>query len=201
MKELVILGLYSSDAVKDALRVQLTQDNDIWTLNDWFTFYPELKHPEKVFDIHLHPTPETSKRYRNYIEKYNASNAEIITCSDYKNFFPKSIKYDFALLEKYGAELYTSSGAYMMAMACKSEYEKINILGFICGAHDEYKWQLPAFLKFIEIARSKGKQVYNIYESAMKSAYKKISEQMPKKEYYVYGEIREECIKKGLING
>ena len=96
---------------------------------------------------------------------------------------PNSIVYPFeAILEKYGRYFFTSSIAWMLALAIESKPKAIGLWGVDMAASEEYSYQRPGCQHFIALAQSMGIEVYLPEESDLMqppSMYG-ISEQNPR---------------------
>lgn len=80
--------------------------------------------------------------------------------------FPGSIKYPFdEMRAKFGDYFWTSSLAYMLALAIDRKPEIIGLWGVDMSAHDEYGHQRPGCHYFIQEARRAGIEVYAPPES------------------------------------
>lgn len=75
--------------------------------------------------------------------------------------FPHSIKYPKdEMLAEFGPHFFTSSIAYMLALAISRKPERIGLWGVDMLAEDEYDHQRPGCFRFIEIARERGIDVF-----------------------------------------
>lgn len=87
---------------------------------------------------------------------------------------PASIAYPYdAMLERFaGIRYYTSSIAYMLALAIAEGYEEIHVYGVDMMMDDEYAFQRACCDFFLGIALGMGRRVYVPWQSALlKSGY------------------------------
>ncbi len=68
--------------------------------------------------------------------------------------FPKD-----AMVERFGSEFFTSTAAWMLALAITHAPPAIGVWGVECGTHTEYTQQRPGVVHFIEVARALGIKV------------------------------------------
>lgn len=145
-------------------RVELPEDAEIWTLNNWPIKRPDLK-PTRVYEIHGNKFLNTTTRYpKNFKEFHN--NIEVITLENYGFNNERVFNIDTAI-KKYGPELFTSTLCYMLHDAVE---EKFNLIVFdgvelFLGEHnEEYTEQMPAVKQWIEIARNENIEVVSFWE-------------------------------------
>ena len=166
-------------------------------MNDWYSSYPKIAFPQKVFQIHDEETVNLSsnkKRLNNWIPKYIESGAEVITCDDWNNKFDKTSKFSYYLLEKYNIHFYVSTVNYMLAMACESDYDKVTMVGFMMLAKEEREAQLPPCRFGIRKLRETGKEVKVYHEELWNSERpdSDITELNEDNPLYIFGELRKE---------
>ena len=133
MKEVVFLALNHSDPEIDT---RIIENCEVWTLNDYYRCYPWLE-PTRIFQTHMNIDENVKNiqkgrpdRWQNWREKYNNSNAEIVTLKEdpgLKKQFVLDVKY---LADKYGVEFFKSTLSYMAAEAIAYKYDKVHLMGF-----------------------------------------------------------------------
>ena len=134
--------------------------DEVWTLNDWYTFY-DLK-PHKVFNpckasFNGHPTD--SRRFIDWKEKYNESGAEIVTI-DMIDGIDNCRQFDWDRgVKEFGEDFFTSTMSYMFAQAIWDDYEQINIYGVRLEGKGEYLHQLPGVMDAINKCTARGIKV------------------------------------------
>ncbi len=80
--------------------------------------------------------------------------------------FPNAIEYQKdPMIEKYGRYFFTSSLAWMMAMAIELKPDKIGLWGVDMSAHDEYGYQRAGMHYFIQKAQDAGIDIYAPFQS------------------------------------
>ena len=158
MREIVILG-FAVDQNTQPIFDGAFGDAEIWTLNDWWNFYPRLAHPSRVYQIHEDYDSISHVGHRKitgWQEEYNASAAEIVAT---KRFAGVSRLRLFDLekaLAEFPKRLFTSSIAYAMMDAIMERVDKIVLKGVELKAEGEYGFQRPAICELANIAASKG---------------------------------------------
>lgn len=105
----------------------------------------------------------TSERWAFWAKDYLAwlASAQFIVWMQERNThvpgalqFPKD-----AIVSTFGGTFFTSTVAWMMAMAIKLEVEEIGLYGVDMTAGSEYEYERPGCQYFISLARSKGIKV------------------------------------------
>ena len=180
---------------------------EIWTMNDWWDFLPWLRNPDRVFQIHCDanggwefPDIWDGKRIgRGWRSMYNESGAKIVTIiddSELENqvFFPKEY------FTKYGISYFTSTVNYMMAMAVEEGFGTISIQDCAMFGIDEYKYQLPALIYAIRLARERGISVMCPFETVWKHAGIDFEKAVPAPRKLPYG-MQKDVYNLGEING
>ncbi len=147
MKDKVII-LGKSLSGKDA-----TLDNDnfeIWGLNDSYNMYPIEKF-NAWFEIH---TIEEINKIDNHFEDLSKIKIPIYMQEHY-DYIPYSIKYPKEeMLNKYGL-YFTSTIAYMLALAIEKDFKEIHMYGVDLLHTEEYEQQRGAVEYFLGIAKGK----------------------------------------------
>lgn len=157
--EVAFLGLskqHSTNVLKSV--------DEIWTLNDWYRVYPDIKNPAKIYQIHGNfDLTSLPGRYIDWERHYRESEAEIVTIneSDFENgrVFDKQ-----RALDEFGIRFFTSTMSYMFAdVIMGGKVKKV----FMEGIHliaGEFVNQVPGVLHAIDLCREMGIEVYSRFE-------------------------------------
>ena len=163
---IIILGLGSYDETVDILKQKIDKDGiEIWTMNDWHCYYPEFKHPDKIFHVH----DWLSNRGKDDIyEVYNKSGAEIITIKPFEELNNNTV-FD---IEKYVGiwteDFFSNTCNYCLSMAIDEKPDKIELIGVQMLSHDGHIDQLPQARYGIRKARELGIKVWAQFENQWK---------------------------------
>jgi hypothetical protein len=163
VKKVTFLGLYNFYGLS-----RLTQSDfcgsEIWTLNDWYQFYPCVKKPDRVFNIHKkfkgHIT-DASRFSGNWIDEYNNSGAWIYIL-DEKLFplFKKARLFpEKEAVEVFGKGFFSSTINCMFAIAIMENFKEIELAGFNLLNTAEHDNQLPGIMYAIQEAEKQGIKV------------------------------------------
>jgi len=157
-KTVNFLGMYWPEV--GTMEEQRIMDCDeLWTLNDWYTFY-DVK-PHAVFN----PCDETftghqdSRRFVDWVKRYNESGAKIVTLGKVYGINNQHLFSWARGVKEFGEDFFTSTLSYMFAQAIWEGYEVINIYGVRMEAESEYAYQLPGIMRAINECTQRGIQV------------------------------------------
>lgn len=116
-----------------------------------------VKRVDQWFEMHPLSQPDITPDYLAWMANINVPVAMI--APDPR--FPKSFEYPrAAMVEKYGPYFFTSSVAWMLALAIEQQPDTIGIWGVDMNAHEEYASQRPGCYFFIREALKLGIKVY-----------------------------------------
>ena len=141
---------------------------NLWTVNDWWRFYPDLRRPDRVYQIHRdyngnHAT-DPSRCYADWKDKYNQSGALIVTRRRVKGLVNQQ-RFDLKRgVSEFGKAFLGSSIGYMVADAIWAGADEIVMLGIRLADTDEYENQVDSIKLNIETARKRGIAVTNEFE-------------------------------------
>jgi hypothetical protein len=141
-------------------------DDESWTI--WACSpgaYCHLKRVDRFFELHRF-MPASGDWSAGYIEWMKGLAAPIYMIEPLPEF-PTSVAYPAAeMLERFGPNFFTSSLAWMAALALTQEgIEEIGFWGVDMAATEEYGLQKPGCLYFVEMARQMGVKVTTPPES------------------------------------
>jgi hypothetical protein len=130
----------------------------IWACSPGAT--SSLKRVDAFFEIHRYQPHDTATWYPEYVGWMRAQTCPVYMIEAHPDF-PASVAFPVdAMIERFGRNFWTSSLAWMMALAIVEVEGKagaeIALYGVDMAATDEYGHQKPGCLYFIEIARSLG---------------------------------------------
>ena len=136
---------------------------EIWGLNrlhqqKWFT------RTNRMFQLHpikyLQKCVGLSAGDRDHYEWLTQKHDFPIYCQKAYSEFPSAVKYPiWNMRRKYG-DFYTSTLAYMMAMALDEGFNHIELYGYDMEADTEYKYQRDSAEYFIGLAEGMGVEVF-----------------------------------------
>jgi hypothetical protein len=126
----------------------------------------DLPRTDVFFEIHSMELIEREPSYPPFIEWMKKQKRLILQREDER--FPTSEAYPLKdMLERFGPYFFTSSIAYMMAMAIAQSPKRIGIWGVDMSASDEYGYQRAGCHYFIQKAREAGIEVGTPMESEL----------------------------------
>lgn len=116
------------------------------------------KHAHAWFEIHRYEPgqPWFSEGYCKFLEEFEGPVYMAEHVPSIKNCVVLPVE---ALVEKYGPHWFTSSLAWMFALAIEENPESIGLWGVDMAAHEEYYSQKLGLIRFAEIAVSQGIEV------------------------------------------
>jgi hypothetical protein len=124
----------------------------------------DLPRVDYFFEIHGPDTVLREPQYADFM-KWCAKHPRVYM-QDERPEFPGSIKYPYEEMRKrFGDYFWTSSLAYMLALAIEKKPEVIGLWGVDMSAHDEYGYQRAGCHYFIQEAQKAGIGVYAPPES------------------------------------
>jgi hypothetical protein len=133
---------------------------EIWACSDGTVAIPRC---ELRFELHSIEFMRTEPRYKNgsalddYLEYIKSFP---VYMQDRHPDFPHSLKYPKdEMVRKHGPFFFTSSIAWMMALALERKPDEIGLWGVDMNAADEYGHQRPGFHYFYEMATRAGVKV------------------------------------------
>ena len=136
---------------------------EIWALNrlhqqDWATRIDRLfqLHPIK----YMRDCVGLSAGDREHFEWLKEKHDFPLYCQEAYEEFPSSIRYPIEKMRDKFGDFYTSTLAYMMALAIDEGYDHFELYGFDMSAETEYKHQRDSAEYFIGMAEGMGLKVY-----------------------------------------
>lgn len=175
MRSIVILGFAHRDQnqkVYDGFKAPV----EVWTLNDWWHFHPNLEHPHRVYQIHDNWDGRNSvqpwRDSPDWRERYDKSGAECVLST------PEGVQRERIFdLEKakteFGEGFLGSTISFMLADAIWEGVERIEMVGVKMLSDSEHRGQVPNLLWNIETARVRGINVDCPYENFWKEKFKR----------------------------
>ena len=130
-KKVVMIGLYGAALAPELPELEEEYKGwDIWTLNDYYRGFSNLK-PDRIYQIH-HSLEESAKRLwtDDWKDRYNQSGAEVVTSEIIQgvNVCQQTIYPFQQAFSEFPPEFFCSSFNYMMAHAAIEGYEEIAIM-------------------------------------------------------------------------
>lgn len=152
MRDIVILG-FAVDQNMNPVFDGAFGDSEIWTVNDWWNFYPRLEHPTRVYQIHDDYDDLKKVGQRNIANwkcKYNESKALAITSRTFTGL-DNSRNFDFErAFSFFPKRLFTSSIAFAVMDAIMEHVDSISFRGVAMKADGEYGYQRPAICELVD---------------------------------------------------
>jgi len=157
----VFLGLYypTVDSVK--LRELQVQGAEVWTMNDYYLYYPWLM-ADGIFQIHKPEWLPLNKNNRwtgDYKGEYNAANCPVYACWPDKGLDNEVIMDNTMMSKWFTVSLYQCTICYMLAVAMDQGKKKVIIEGMEFLSDGERDYQLPYIMACIKISRKNGLEV------------------------------------------
>ncbi|OGV45211.1 MAG: hypothetical protein A2017_06630 [Lentisphaerae bacterium GWF2_44_16] len=156
MKTIVILGHYtpfnSPLSVGDLKKEHRFEE--IWCMNDWYMFYPNIKRPDYVFQIHddfKGLPPETGRWLGDWKKIYNDSGAKIIVTTPCPDIPNASIINRGDL--KFNKKIQLASAVNIMfayMLKYRIDVKRVILRNFHLLTAGEYANQFPYFFQAIE---------------------------------------------------
>ena len=136
---------------------------EVWTLNDWYSFHPDMQ-PVRIYNPHDWRTkPESGRAVGDWRSRYEESGAEIV--SVFPLGLPRERRFDLLCgVRQFGKSFFRSTLAYMFAEAIWEGVEEVELYGIKLDTAGEYSYQVPSVLRNIEAARNAGIKVIAPYE-------------------------------------
>ena len=139
---------------------------EIWGLNDLYEVIPRW---DRWFEIHKRCDIDNAFTLINnkpYLEGLTSLNCPIYMQDKYKDI-TCSIPYPLQkMIDRFGS-YFTSTMAYMLALAIDEEFEEIHLYGIDCETNQEYAEQRACIERLIGYAEGKGIKVYIPNESPL----------------------------------
>ena len=161
--KVIICGLYYLDVDEK----KANSGAALWTLNDFYHFYPHpWFKPDRIYQIHHDfPREVNQMRMHDWIEQYKRfPDSEIIVTTDY-GFENQKFFNPFSLLNAFGEMALTSSISMMIGDAILSGFDEIEILGVRMATNGEYAYQAPGVKYMISEARRMGVNIKATFEN------------------------------------
>jgi hypothetical protein len=128
---------------------------EIWGMNALF-LHPEVKRASRWFDLHRFDTIDTRRK-----EWYQKQFSGPIYLQEKEATVKSSIAFPKDEVEKYfNDDYFTSSVAWILALAIKLGYKEIHMYGIDMSAEHEYFGQRPCVEYWMGIAKGRGIKTY-----------------------------------------
>ena len=143
------------------------EDTEIWSLNE-AGIQPWMKRWDRWFQLHPRKnfTDPNNRNDPNHFAWLQAQTKPIYMQKQYQ-VVPASVKYPIKEVKKLYGSYYTSSVAYMLALAMLEGFERIELYGVSMGNQTEYNYQRANGEYLIGLARGLGHEVYLPDESPL----------------------------------
>lgn len=150
---------------------------EIWGLNELYTYMPRWNrwfevHDRKLFYECFSPDNPRTAGHLDWLKKQDGTKP-IYMVEKYDDI-PASVAYPYDdMMVRYGnIKYYTSSIAYMLALAIAEGYAEIHVYGVDMMMDDEYAFQRSCCDFFLGVALGMGRRIFVPWQSALlKSGY------------------------------
>jgi len=147
---------------------------ELWTLNDWWRFFPHLRRPHRLYQIHENWDGENSSMpWRNapdWKARYEKSGADCVLANSEGLTRERIFDVDRADRE-FGRGFLGSTLSYMIVDAIWEGVAKVDLVGVKMLGDQEHIKQVPNLLWNVEVARARGIKVFNPYENVWKRMF------------------------------
>lgn len=112
-----------------------------------------IRRADAFFELHRWGQEWLTQEYRQWLGSFNAPVYMIEKVAEVPNsvVYPKD-----DMVNEFGPYFFTSTPAWMLALAIKMQPEEIGIWGIDMAAAGEYSEQKPGCIHFIQIAKDRG---------------------------------------------
>lgn len=118
---------------------------------------PSLRRCDEFFELHRWNQPWLTNEYRRFLAEFKGERVHMI---DALPEVPKSVAYPRdEMVRQFGKYFFTSTPAWMLAMAITLKPDEIGLWGIDMATKDEYAEQKPGCLHFLELAQERGIKV------------------------------------------
>ncbi len=129
----------------------------IWTCSP--SNRTKISRVDSWFELHSIVDLE-SERWSNWVPEY-AAYLKALTCPVYmqtvNNVVPNAVAFPKdQVMAEFGPMFFTSSMAFMIALAIMQGATEIGIYGVDCAANGEYEYERPGVQYFVKVARDRG---------------------------------------------
>jgi hypothetical protein len=130
--------------------------------NAWFElhrFHPAQPGRNGAAGTVPHFSAEYTSFLRGYQERFNSGDG-VVFMTDPIDSIPGAVQFPFEpLIKEHGEYFWTSTIAWMLALAIDQQPDEIGLWGVDMAASEEYAYQRPACQHFIRVARERGIKV------------------------------------------
>jgi len=166
-KEITILG-FAAQRSERAL-YDGNFNGELWTLNDWFNFFPQIKKPHRLYQIHKGYTGlHTDYSWRTNVEwkdLYNKTGAKIIVTELYDGLQNQRLFDESKAELDWGKWRLQSSIDYMLYDAWNEGVTTVELIGVKMNHETEYAYQMPTAKYNSDFLKEKGIRVINCHEN------------------------------------
>jgi len=165
--KVLICGLWLTDYINDYglmhSEEELRQHGDLWVINDWYSFIPQIKTPDRIWNIHDMENIDCGRkngRYEGDFKKiYNRCKCPVMSIKEHDLQGLDNVQYlnEEALL-KYPVKALSCSISTMMLTAMIEGYTEVSIIGVALNK-DEYKFQAQGLLEAKKILENENVSV------------------------------------------
>jgi hypothetical protein len=157
----IFLGLYHHIVKLDHIKEMQAKGVKVWTLNDFYMFYPFLM-PDAIFQVHRPeslPIDTMGRWGADYRKIYNTCECPVYECWPDTGLDNELIMSDHLLSQHFPIWMYQCSVVYMLAMALDQGIEEVIFEGMSFVDDGERMYQVPYITRAVNEARKKGLKI------------------------------------------
>ena len=166
MQQVIFLGLHREIVDLDAIKRDQADGLKLWTMNDFYMFYPWLL-PQAIFQVH-HPASLPIGKVHgrwgaDYREVYNVAGCPVYTCWEDTGWDVKGLDNQVVLDDKlydyFPRWVFQCTVVYMLATALQQGVQSVRFAGMEFISDGERIGQVPYVMEAIFRAREQGMEV------------------------------------------
>jgi len=154
----ILLGLYHHPVDLDEIKEIQKTGVQIWTLNDFYMFYPFLM-PDAIFQIHNPewlPSGVHGRWGGSYRDIYNNCECPVFACWPDVGLDHEILIDDEMMKEWFPLWIYQCSVVYMLAVALHQGLKEVEFVGMQFVDDGERLHQVPYVIRAVNEARKQG---------------------------------------------
>lgn len=154
----IFLGLYHEAVDLDAIKAEQATGVQLWTLNDYYMFYP-FTMPDAIFQIHNPkwlPLDTHGRWAADYRTIYNNARCPIYACWPDVGLDNETMLENGMLEDWFPMWMYQCTVVYMLAVAMHQGIDEVELKGMQFVDDGERLYQVPYVMRAINESRKNG---------------------------------------------